>query len=69
MHVNLLGVGSNQVDNYRNGVRSVVAFSNAFLVLCGQSKSKKCSKFVIFSVFSFGYLGGNIYLFNDFVTY
>ena len=31
-------------------------------------KSRKCGKFMIFSVFSFGYLGRNLYLCSDFVT-
>lgn len=31
-------------------------------------KSRKCGKFMIFSVFSFGCLGRNLYLCSDFVT-
>ena len=33
MHVNLLGAGSNQVNNYRNGVRGVMAFSEEVQML------------------------------------
>ena len=33
-----------------------------------QPKLRKCDKFVIFSVFSFGCLGRNLYLCSDFVT-
>ena len=33
-----------------------------------QSKSRKCCKDVIFSVFSFGYLGRNLHLCSVFVT-
>ena len=39
--------------------------TSATPVLHSQSKSKKCGKFVIFSVFSFGYLGRNLYLCSD----
>ena len=31
-------------------------------------KTRKCSRFVFFSVFSFGCLGRNMYLCSDFVT-
>ena len=32
-------------------------------------KSRKCGKFMIFSMFSFGYSGRNLYPCSDFVTY
>ena len=35
---------------------------------CTQPKLRKIIRFVIFSVFSFGCLGRNLYLCSDFVT-
>ena len=57
-------------NNYR---KSYVACLSPFTVLLPFQFSipnpyKKCSKFVIFSVFSFGCLGRNLYLCSDFVT-
>ena len=48
--------------------REVELKSYSFTVYHSQSKSKKSGKFMIFSVFSFGCLGGILYLCIDFVT-
>ena len=37
----------------------------AISAFCTQPKTRKCSRFVIFSVFSFGCLGRNLYLCSD----